>query len=281
MADVITIEYRPRPQSIAYHNREQRWACSVAHRRFGKTVREINELIKRAAICALPNPRFAYLAPYYGQAKAIAWDYLKQYARPITAGKPMESELSVQLVNGAKIRLFGADNPDALRGLYLDGVVLDEYGDMRPSVWGEIIRPLLADRKGWASFIGTPKGKNHFHELAQQAKGDSAWFYQELRASDTGIVDAGGLGQATGSDARLPPTVQLDVASTQIANKATTRFFLTGQILLVCLRQPLHTPLCGLLDLASMLGCRGLLSGCLGDCGVCSGPVLGQLRVCA
>lgn len=190
MAQVITIDYRPRPQSIDYHNRTQRWSCSVAHRRFGKTVREINELVKRAALCELPNPRFAYLAPYYGQAKAIAWDYLKHYARPITAGKPMESELSVELVNGARIRLFGADNPDALRGLYLDGVVLDEYGDMRPGVWGEIIRPLLTDRKGWASFIGTPKGKNHFYTLAEQAKSDSAWFFQELKASDTGIVDA-------------------------------------------------------------------------------------------
>lgn len=196
MAQVITIDYRPRPQSISYHDRTQRWACSVAHRRFGKTVREINELVKAAATCDKPNPRFAYLAPYYSQAKAIAWDYLKHYARPLTAGKPMESELSVELVNGAKIRLFGADNPDALRGLYLDGVVLDEYGDMRPSLWGEIIRPLLADRKGWASFIGTPKGKNHFHALALHAKDSPEWFYQELKASETGVVDAGELEDA-------------------------------------------------------------------------------------
>lgn len=188
MAEVITLDYRPRPQSVEYHDRTQRWACTVAHRRFGKTVREINELIKAAITCTKPNPRFAYLAPYYGQAKAIAWDYLKHYARPITA-KAMESELSVDLVNGARIRLFGADNPDALRGLYLDGVVLDEYGDMRPSVWGEIVRPLLTDRQGWASFIGTPKGKNHFHALAEQAKASPDWFYQQLRASETGIVD--------------------------------------------------------------------------------------------
>ena len=188
MAKVITIGYKPRQQSVAYHERTQRWACTVAHRRFGKTVREINELIKAAATCAKPNPRFAYIAPYYSQAKAIAWDYLKQYARPLCADKPMESELSVNLLNGSRIRLFGADNPDALRGLYLDGVVLDEYGDMRPSVWGEIIRPLLTDRQGWASFIGTPKGKNHFHALAEHAKSDSSWFFQQLKASETGIV---------------------------------------------------------------------------------------------
>lgn len=196
MAEVITIDYRPRPQSIAYHERTQRWACTVAHRRFGKTVREINELIKAAATSDKPSPRFAYLAPYYAQAKAIAWDYLKHYARPLLAKPPMESELSVDLVNGARIRLFGADNPDALRGLYLDGVVLDEYGDMRPSVWGEIIRPLLADRKGWASFIGTPKGKNHFHALAEQAKSSSDWFYQQLKASETQIVPADELADA-------------------------------------------------------------------------------------
>jgi len=189
MAKVITIDYRPRPQSVEYHERTQRWACTVAHRRFGKTVREINELIKRAATCGKENPRFAYLAPFYSQAKAIAWDYLKHYSRPLLAKPPMESELSVDLVNGARIRLFGADNPDALRGLYLDGVVLDEYGDMRPSVWGEIIRPLLTDRQGWASFIGTPKGKNHFHALAEQAKASDDWFYQQLRASETCIVD--------------------------------------------------------------------------------------------
>lgn len=118
----------------------------MAHRRFGKTVREINELIRGAATCHKPNPRFAYLAPFYAQAKAIAWDYLKYYASPLLAKPPMESELSVELLNGAKVRLFGADNPDALRGLYLDGVVMDEYGDMRPKVWGEIIRPLLTDR---------------------------------------------------------------------------------------------------------------------------------------
>lgn len=196
MAEVITIDYRPRPQSIDYHERTQRWSCSVAHRRFGKTVREINELVKQGVTCTKPNPRFAYIAPYYSQAKAIAWDYLKHYSRPLLAKPPMESELTVELVNGARIRLFGADNPDALRGLYLDGVVLDEYGDMRPTVWGEIIRPLLADRQGWASFIGTPKGKNHFHSLAQMAKASPDWFYQELKASETGIIAAGELDDA-------------------------------------------------------------------------------------
>lgn len=196
MARVITLDYCPRPQSIAYHDRSQRWACTVAHRRFGKTVREINELVKKAALCERPNPRLAYIAPFYSQAKAIAWDYLKHYAGPILAKPPMESELAVDLLNGARVRLFGADNPDALRGIYLDGVVLDEYGDMRPSLWGEVIRPLLTDRQGWASFIGTPKGKNHFHTLALQARQSPDWFYQELKASETGIIAADELADA-------------------------------------------------------------------------------------
>ena len=138
----------------------------------------------------------AYIAPYYSQAKAIAWDYLKRFAQPILAKPPSESELTVHLINGARVRLFGADNPDALRGLYLDGVVLDEYGDMRPTLWGEIIRPLLTDRQGWASFIGTPKGKNHFYAMAQLAKESPDWFYQELKASQTGILPESELADA-------------------------------------------------------------------------------------
>lgn len=196
MAKVITLDYKPREQSKAYHGRTQRWACTVAHRRFGKTVREINELVKQAITCDKPEPRLAYIAPYYSQAKAIAWDYLKRYSRPILAKPPSESELTVHLINGSRVRLFGADNPDALRGLYLDGVVLDEYGDMRPTIWGEIIRPLLTDRQGWASFIGTPKGKNHFHAMAEHAKDSPDWFYQEMRASETGIIPAAELEDA-------------------------------------------------------------------------------------
>lgn len=134
------------------------------------------------------NARYAYIAPYYAQAKAVAWDYLKRFSAPVAA-RISESELAVDLHNGSRVRLFGADNPDALRGIYLDGVVLDEYGDQRPTVWGEIIRPLLTDRKGWATFIGTPKGKNHFFSIREQAKASDDWLYMELRASETGALE--------------------------------------------------------------------------------------------
>ena len=106
--------------------------------------------------------QYAYVAPFLAQAKEVAWEYLKRFAGSIGPPFKIQSELWVELIDGARIRIHGADNPDRLRGPYLDGVVLDEYADMRPSVWGEVIRPMLADRQGWATFIGTPKGRNEF-----------------------------------------------------------------------------------------------------------------------
>lgn len=161
----------------------------MAHRRAGKTVATVFDLLTCALATSKQNGRYAYIAPYYAQAKAVAWDYLKRFSQGV-ATRIMESELAVDLPNGARVRLFGADNPDALRGIYLDGVVLDEYGDQRPTVWGEIIRPLLADRKGWATFIGTPRGRNHFYEIREQARTQDEWLYLELKASETGALDA-------------------------------------------------------------------------------------------
>lgn len=139
----------------------------VCHRRFGKTVLAVNQLIKAAALCPLQRPRFAYIAPTYKQGKAIAWDYLKHYSAPIPGVEKNESELWVQLPNEARVRIFGADNPDSLRGIYLDGVVLDEYGMMARNTFSEVLRPALSDRKGWAAFIGTPNGKNQFWKSLQ------------------------------------------------------------------------------------------------------------------
>jgi phage terminase large subunit len=188
-------EYSPRAHFEGFRNRDRRWSVIVAHRRAGKTVACIRDLLTRALATKKTAARFAYIAPYYSQAKQTAWDYLKLYSRDLAA-KVSESELSVELFNGSRIRLYGADNPDALRGIYLDGCVMDEFADMRPSVWGEIIRPLLADRKGWAVFIGTPKGRNAFFELYQSAKDDPDWFALVLRASETGLIDAAELADA-------------------------------------------------------------------------------------
>ena len=170
------------------HERTQRWACVVAHRRCGKTVATVFDLLTHALAFRGQSGRFAYIAPFREQAKTIAWDYLKRYAGPLRP-KISESDLSIDLPgNGARVRLFGADNYDALRGMYLDGVILDEYGDMRPQVWGEVVRPLLSDRLGWATFIGTPKGKNHFWEIYRQAGAETDWLCMTIKASESGLV---------------------------------------------------------------------------------------------
>ena len=128
--------------------------------------------------CEKVRPRFAYLSPFLRQSKAVAWDYLRHAMRDTRAlgATAHESELRVDYPYGAQVRLYGADNPDALRGIYLDGIVLDEYADMDPRVWSEIIRPALADRQGWAVFIGTPKGRNAFFELWRRAQAEEGWF---------------------------------------------------------------------------------------------------------
>lgn len=184
---VVELPYAPRRIFISYHARKQRWASLVAHRRAGKTVGCVNDLIARALSLRQPHGRYAYVAPFLAQAKEVAWEYLKRFAGPALRDKN-ESELWVELVNGARIRIHGADNPDRLRGAYLDGVVLDEYADMRPSVWGEVIRPMLADRQGWATFIGTPKGRNEFYEIHKRANESGEWFASTLKASDTAIL---------------------------------------------------------------------------------------------
>ena len=189
MEEVVEVEldYQPRDVFLDFHEREQRWAVIVAHRRCGKTVACINDLIYKALIDGKEDGRYAYLAPYYAQAKSIAFDYLMKFSEPVRANHNV-SELWVELINGARIRLFGADNADSLRGLYLDGVVLDEYADMKPSIWGAVLRPLLSDRRGWATFIGTPKGHNQFWEIYNNAAKDDTWYVKTLRASQTGLI---------------------------------------------------------------------------------------------
>ena len=183
----IVLDYAPRRVFLPYHDRLQRWSIIVAHRRCGKTVATINDLIKHAVLCPRDHGRFAYVAPFLSQAKEVAWEYIKRFAQPLITDKN-EAELWVQLLNGARIRVHGADNPDRLRGAYLDGVILDEYADMRPTVWGEVIRPMLADREGWATFIGTPKGKNEFWAMWQAAQDRPDWHAVMLKASQTGIL---------------------------------------------------------------------------------------------
>lgn len=192
---VVTLPYTPRKQFSPFHDRTERFAVMVCHRRAGKTVASVNDLIKGAALCEKPNPRFAYIAPLYKQAKDVAWTYLRQGVAPLLkfGASINESELRVDLPNKGRVKLYGADNPDSLRGIYLDGVVLDEPAQIDPTLWPEIIRPALADRQGWGVFVGTPKGRNAFYEIWRNAQKDQTWFTLMLKASETGLLPPGEL----------------------------------------------------------------------------------------
>ena len=188
--------FKPRELQDKLYNTHKRWNLTICHRRFGKTVYEINKTIRKAVGNTLKNPRYAYIAPFRNQAKLIAWDYLKEFSKPIPGVTFNESELRADYPNGARIQLFGADKPDGIRGVYMDGVVLDEYAQIKPSLFGEVIRPLLSDRKGWCDFTGTPKGRNHFWELFEQVKDDPDWSVNIFKASETGIIDPAELDSA-------------------------------------------------------------------------------------
>jgi len=184
----VIIPYAPRPHFKPSHDTTKRWKVIVAHRRAGKTVACVNHLIRSALTCQLPNPRVAYVAPLYKQAKDVAWTYVKEFTAPIPGREVNESELRVDLPNGGRIRLYGADNPDSMRGIYLDDAVLDEFADMRPRFLPEVIRPALSDRRGAMTIIGTPKGHNEFYDLYELSKTDPEWLGLMLRASETKLI---------------------------------------------------------------------------------------------
>lgn len=183
------MKYVPRKQFEDFHNRRQRWAVLCTHRRAGKTVALINDLIVGALECQGYRPQLAYLGPTYRQAKRVAWQYLKDYAAPYFSAPPSEAELKVTLHGDRTIYCLGADNPDSLRGMYLDGGVGDEYALYRPSVFTTIIRPALSDRLGWWVFASTPRGKNIFYDqykIAQANPDDH--FLMTLRADTSGLI---------------------------------------------------------------------------------------------
>lgn len=190
---VVDTGYRPRPQQDTVHRTKVRFKVVVGHRRIGKTHLGLNEIIHSGLNNMKKNPQYGYIAPTYGQAKRIAWDLLKDYVKNIPGVEVNESELRVDIPRpalGDRIRfmLLGAENPASILGMYLDGVVFDEYGDMNPIIWTQVIRPLLTDRLGWALFIGTPKGQNHFFNLYEMAKTQSDWAAFMFKASETGII---------------------------------------------------------------------------------------------
>lgn len=195
---VVTVPYAPRPLQREIHNGmdAHRFGAAVCHRRFGKSVCAVNHLQRAAVKCQRDRPRFGYIAPTYTQGKSTVFDYMKHYSAPIPGHTVHESELRVGYPNGGQVRIFGADNPDSLRGLYFDGVVLDEFGLHPPKIFTEVIRATLADREGWALFLGTPNGKNQFYDIAQTARASDEWFFAEYKASQTGVLSPAELASA-------------------------------------------------------------------------------------
>ena len=191
----IEVELIPRPQFRDFLLRRQRFACVVAHRRAGKTFACIQDLMRAALTHERDGPpcRFAYIAPTRDQAKDIAWPYLTQFSTQIPGTEINRAELTVKYPQGASIRLYSGDNYDRMRGLYFDGVVIDEPADIDPAAWPYVILPCLSDYTGWATFIGTCKGKNAFYRTFQAGRQDPAWFTMMLRASESGIIPDGEL----------------------------------------------------------------------------------------
>lgn len=194
----VTIPYAPRTFQREIHNLSERarFIVLVCHRRFGKTVLGVNHLIKGALTCRKQRPRYGYIAPTYTQGKATSMDYFKYYADPVPGRVVNLSELRIDFPNSGQVRIYGGDNPDSLRGLYFDGVVLDEYGLHPAKTYSEVIGPTLVDRGGSALFLGTPNGKNQFYDIAmyakaQEAKGSQDWAFREYKASQTGLLDPG------------------------------------------------------------------------------------------
>ena len=188
----ITIPYTPRKQQAFVHENIEKFRYSLLcmHRRWGKSVMCINHLIKCAMTSKNHAPRFAYVAPTYGQAKKIAFDYLKFYTKSIPGTKYNESELRCDFLNGARIMLLSSENPDSIRGIYLDGCIIDETAQINPALINEVITPALSDRKGFMILVGTPKGMaNLFYDYYQKAQSDPRWFLHVAKASDTKIVD--------------------------------------------------------------------------------------------
>lgn len=186
---VILIPYKARKWALPLHKTKKRWNVLVIHRRAGKTVAALNHLQRDAL--HIPMSRFAFIAPTYKQAKNVAWDLLKFYARNIPGVEFNEVELIVRYPNGAKVQLFGADNPDSLRGIGLHGVVFDEYSQQPGNIFTEIIAPALADNEGYAIWIGTPKGHNEFYRLYMKALANPKdWLAMKLDWTQTKALKA-------------------------------------------------------------------------------------------
>lgn len=199
MKQRISLNYTPRQWQREVHLGLKRFNVVVVHRRGGKSEVAIMELVNRALTTDKELWMGVYLAPFLKQARAIAWARLKQKVEPLRVVGLVEineSEMAVTFSNtGAVVRLFGADNPHALRGLRLDFAVIDEVAQVKSEVWLDVVQPALADRKGGCLFIGTPYGVNLFSELYYKALQDPDWFAASYSCYDTEALDPDEIGR--------------------------------------------------------------------------------------
>jgi len=195
----IIIPYTPRPQQRYLHKQlpRYRYALLLCHRRLGKSTMAINHLIREALTNTNHAPRYAYISPTYKQSKSIVWDFLKFYAGKIPNVRFNETELRCDLPNGSRITLLGAENAESLRGLYFDGIFIDESANVQASLIQEILTPSLSDRHGFMYLVGTPAGMNNiFYSYYLKAQGNKDWFLYTAKASETQIIDQEELDQA-------------------------------------------------------------------------------------
>lgn len=182
----LKVELLPWQQDV--FSASERFKVVAAGRRCGKSRLAAWMLILNAL--EAERGHVFYVAPTQGQARDIMWGVLLELAHPIISGSHVNN-MQIKLINGATISLKGADRPDTMRGVSLKFLVMDEYADMKPSVWEEVLRPALADQKGSALFIGTPKGRNHFYELYKYAEfsGDETYKSWHFTSYDNPLLD--------------------------------------------------------------------------------------------
>jgi len=189
-APPLVIPYRPRRHFLPLHASDKRWIFTCAHRRAGKTVALANQLVRASYLNGRqwPPPRYGYVGPSFEQAKDLVWAYLKQYTAPIDGIRFVEGELAIVLPhNGAIIKLYGGMLAyERMRGMYFDGIVLDEYPLLHKAVFSTIVRPCLADYRGFGIVSGTSNGDDHFNALRLKAMKDPRWDVFLIPLSSTG-----------------------------------------------------------------------------------------------
>jgi Terminase-like family. len=171
----------------------KRFQFVVAHRRAGKTVGLVNHIIRKALEHPrkIPPPRYSYIGPSFAQAKDLVWNYMKHYTSTLPDMKFSEGELHAVFPTGAQVNLYGGSAAyERMRGLYFDGSVLDEFPMLNPAAWSTVVRPCLADYKGWAVVSGTSNGDDHFHELKQRAEREpDHWDVHNIPVTATDALD--------------------------------------------------------------------------------------------